>query len=351
MKFLFTIVCCLCAFYTGTLAQQPGYIKYHRLILSAEEAFLNGDIAESIDSYKRIFADYRPFAKDCYVAAQLCCMQKDTASALKMVAYGFERGVTIDMLGKVACVRQFLSTFPAERVKWTELFKEKHARYLAGIDWHTRAAIRAMVARDGSFKLIPHEYATRRQRDSIYTAVLDDNLKNFVSLVKAEGVPGEASTGIYSNDLEIVKGGPTDLYMTSILGVLFFHHQYAFHFLKKELMTAVVDGELQPKEYALIHDWSYGWLRATEIWSATPDSVLKFPRSTNIFHHSYKMRPYPHEKNYNMYIKPAYHSNDTAFVNKCRAEIGVASLSHDERKKKFAQANSLILFFGMFQNY
>jgi hypothetical protein len=52
------------------------------------------------------------------------------------------------------------------------------------------------------------------------------------------------------------------------------------------------------------------------------------------------------KKRYNIFIDQNFYSKDFDFVNKCRIEIGMASLEHEQAKKQFEKDMRLILFAG-----
>ena len=56
------------------------------------------------------------------------------------------------------------------------------------------------------------------------------------------------------------------------------------------------------------------------------------------------------EKRYNIWLNSTNYSKDIIYVDKCRAEIGMASTAHQEAKRKFEQEMHLNLFSGLFSH-
>lgn len=127
--------------------------------------------------------------------------------------------------------------------------------------------------------------------------------------------------------------------------VTFLHNPCGYQLLKKELMQAVVEGELHPRDYALIYEWSYFNLKRKNTFD-----TLETNMGLAITCYSIKTECSIDQQqyHYNIHIDPADYSEDTAYVNKCRDMIGIASLQHDARKKAFEKKYGFKLFFGVF---
>ncbi|MCB0697907.1 MAG: hypothetical protein KDC07_11110, partial [Chitinophagaceae bacterium] len=227
-----------------------------------------------------------------------------------------------------------------------DLYEKYYNEYKKTIDTNYRNIIANMYK---------HEYALRRLAEGPtrseplirkWLAVEDSNMYELVPMIKSKGFPGEKRIGLSHILPEQVDDSRTgdrrntyDFRMVSVnlnchAATLFFHHRCGYMLLKEELMQAVLEGELHPREYALIYEWSHNYF-AVKHWDDD--------------YHDFRCEGNRQDEWYNIFIEPFLYSKDIAAVNKARAEIGMCSLDHDEKKKKFAIDNELYLYFGTFR--
>jgi hypothetical protein len=319
---------------------QKNYIDYHREIIKAEELFLINNLEGSLKKYKDIFNEYpKPFAKDCFTALQIACLRNDTTNATYFFQKSFEQGVTWVVLNAVPQVKNLLSRDSYNR---TAHYNRIHPRYLASLDTALRKEIVRRIHWDNSRK--------NSSSKQVYAAVLDQNIHFLDSLAKHAGYPGEHLIGILDQTLYKDPSNFRPDLLSSIPSVMYFHHYCGLQLMKKELFEAIRNGELQPAEYALMYEWSYAYLRRKQFVAKYKAQYARYLRSYNIFDFSTICPPLAKTEQFNFYLESTYYSADTTFVNKCRREIGMASIQHYARKKEFARKHSLILFFGMFGN-
>lgn len=316
--------------------EKPNYIDYHKQIIVAEQQFLyHQNLEEAFQQYERIFKEWRPFAKDCYIAMQLACMVNDTARATYFFQKCFETGVEWNTLLVSPHVQRVFATDISYR-KMIEKLSDKYSKlHLQTIDTTWWNIINNMYE---------HEYGLRRIAElkndeklkARWLEVEDSNMYELVRLVKKQGFPGEKRIGkCYLTQVDINKDPSlTSIKLSCHSAVLFFHHRCGYELLKEELMQAVKDGELHPREYGLIYEWSHAHFSKTN-WF---DEYIDF-----------KCTMSPWDKHYNLYLLPWFHSNDIEQVNKDRVEIGISSLEHDKRKTKYAEESDLYLWFGQFK--
>lgn len=322
------------------------YIDYHKHIILAEQQFLYYNTPSgAINKYKEIFSKWdRPFAKDCFIALQLACMMRDTASATFFFEKCFENGVEWNTVLVSQHVSQLFYDL-AYKKEMGKLYNKHNGIYLQTIDTAYRNVVRAMFAREVELRG-KAEYGPNGRSETLVAHWLkleDSNMYALVNMIQNKGFPGEKRVGFYYYDqVDIDKSGLlkwdtyplTRVFLSSHVSTMFFHHRCGYQLLKGELMQAVVEGELHPREYALMYEWSHAYFMEKH-W----DDEF----------HIYKCESGKWEQRYNFYLRPWYHSNDTALVNQHRLEIGISSLEHDEKKKQYAIENRLYLFFGMFQ--
>ncbi|MBZ0098225.1 MAG: hypothetical protein K8F30_04035, partial [Taibaiella sp.] len=320
------------------------YIDYHKHIILAEQQFLYYNTPSgAINKYKEIFSKWdKPFAKDCFVALQLACMMRDTANATFFKEKSFENGVEWNTVLVSEHVQQLF--FNREyKEKMSRVYEIKNREYLETIDTGYRNIIHNMYAREIFFR---KQAKGNEYMISEWMRVEDSNMYELVTMIKKTGFPGEKRIGLNIGIYLQVEDGKTgdrkhgyDFAMTGIFlschaATLFFHHRCGYQLLKDELMQAVVEGELHPREYALMYEWSHAYF-SRKNWDDK--------------YHDFKCTAGKWEKRYNQYIQSAYHYSDIILVNKHRAELGICSVEHDAKKKQYAIENKLYLYFGMFQ--
>lgn len=332
--------------FSAATAHSADYIDYHKHIIVAEQQFLYYNTPSgAIKKYKEVFEKWeRPFAKDCYIALQLACMMKDKENAI----YFFEKCAETGVEWGTFMVSDYITDMLRDTdlsTKVADVYKTKRANYLAGIDTAYQGVVYRMFRKENELRRIAEGEGKRAHHLlSAWLRLEDSNMYALVKMIKKKGFPGENRVGYYfykqadDNNRkapEKDKYPDTKIYLSSHVATMFFHHRCGYQLLKDELMEAVKQGELHPREYALIYEWSHGYFMKPH-WDDT--------------FHVYDCRSGEWEKKYNFYfrIRPVFEHKDLNKVNKDRLEIGISTLDHDERKKKYAQENRLFLFFGMF---
>jgi hypothetical protein len=342
----FVIICCL-SIACAKSGAQPDYINYHKEIIHAEQFFLKKDLEGSLKKYQQIFSVYnKPFAKDCFIALQIACLRYDTANASYFFEKCFQRGVHWEALKSVPQIFNMLrDTYPYDkRIK--ELYESARKKYLSSIDMGLRKTVIAMLMNDHSHKAGGRDSI----RGPIYTDVLDDNIRRLDSICKKTGYPGEKKIGIWDHEVYEDGSHRYSTFLSSLPSIMYYHHYCGYRIMCKELMNAVKNGELQPKEYALIYEWSYAYQKRKKFADDNAEKYSRYLRSYNFYDFKLVCDHEDQTKYYNVYIDRSRHSPDTTFVNKCRNEIGIASLEHEKQKRQFAAKYQLKFFFGMFEN-
>lgn len=327
-------------------AHSTDYIEYHKHIIVAEQQFLYYNTPSgAIKKYKEVFERWdRPFAKDCYIALQLACMMKDKESAEYFLRKCAETGVEWGTFMVSDYIMDMLRDTDLS-TKVADVYKAKRADYLAGIDTAYQGVVYCMFKKENELRSIAGGEGKRAHNLlSDWLKLEDSNMYALVKMIKKKGFPGESRVGYYYYKQADNYSGEmpkqdnysnTKIYLSSHIATMFFHQRCGYQLLKEELMKAVEQGELHPREYALIYEWSHGYFMKPH-WDDT--------------FHVYDCRSGEWEKKYNFYFRfnPEFENKDRNKVNKDRLEIGISTLDHDERKKKYAQENRLFLFFGMF---
>ena len=378
------------------MAASPDYFIYHQKIIAAEKLFLKDSIPASLKAYRAIFAEYKPFAKDAFIALELACMVKDTTQAHYFFEECFKAGVNWDIFDKVLWIKNILEQNSAYKNKLTETYWKERKLHYASIDIGLREYLGILSRKDDTAnrrnKKSIKEYFdwVARQSDSFHVAY-ENRLENFPMLVRYRKkqqdstsdyyktlkrliikkylplgkydtlfvkrteinilaldsvskmlgyVPGEKTIGIVDNHIDLHQEVNTLSldFRPSIIHLLY-HHGCGFWLMKNELYESVKRGEIHPRYYALLYDYSYCALKDV----STTNLSMKNLQSINEI-----KCPLPEkDKVYNIAaFNCMLEKADCTFVNKCRKVLSISSLQHDKKKIEYAKNHHLILFFG-----
>lgn len=330
------------------LSARQNYIQYHKDIIGAERLFLTNRFDSSLKAYKKIFTEYsKPFAKDCFTALQIACIANDTTRAKHFFDLCFKRGVGWNTIMAVGHIKNMLAQDNMRRYA-----KDSYARgqkqYYTSIDTVLRNYILSLVAKD--FKYHPKNDLSA-ERSALYAKAMDEIIVDLNAFCTKHGFPGESLIGI--QDADPAQDKIVRLYLSIIPANIFFHHHCGYILMKELLLKALRDGELQPKEYALIYEWSYATMYTKRTLQINKEKWGKYAKRFVAANLNYSITCHhpQQDKFYNIYIAPTYYCNDTLLVNNDRAEIGISTLQHDAAKQFFAKKHNLILFYGLFARY
>lgn len=319
------------------LTASVNYITYHKEIIKAEEAFIEGEIQKSLTLYEDIFTKYRPFAKDCFIALQLACMQKDTAKSTMFFEYSFASGITWSMLESSSHIQKIIGTYPQYQNFIYNLYKVERKKYLQSLDFPLRCQYLNLCSKDYAFKNLGQHWGHKEFSDSTYAAVTRENVESLIGLTKRFGFKGDLGVG-YKNS-EIDETGGRDISLIPIIVPIFLHNSCAFIKLKNELYQAVQNGELHPRWYATFHDWALNELQDVSNDGSRTNFYWRFYRSY--------CKSEPSTEYYNFWANHRT-DKDPDYVDKCREKLGISSKAHDQKKDAFGKANNIIVFFGVF---
>lgn len=319
---------------TNVVWCQENYIHYNKEILTAEKLYFTGKHKESLEKYQDIFSRYKkPFAIHCFVATQMAAARNDTSLFFDFLGKAASNGVPWSTLTKSVHVRRMLKDGHTRRA--LDIQEEGWKKYLNSINKVLRDSIDYLVKRDNNDR---KNWKPIKDSNRIYhyynVKVLDENLHILNRITKRVGFPGQHKIGLRENDDPWI--------LRSFGSTLLYHHFCGLSLMKEDLLKAVEDGELLPAEYALIYEWAY---------SSYYQSKGQFRGSNNIFHFTTKCDYPKQDKFYNNFLSPFFYSKDTLLVNKCRGEIGMQSLEHEQIKKMFERNNQIIFRSGMFNFY
>ena len=258
------------------VAQQT---KYYSYINQAEELFVTKHDASCFKSYDRAFqSKARYFAKDAYIAAQIAYYLKDDQHTVGYLKRAFELGLPFSALKaapifsnieKSAVYPQIVATYQScQKPKfdtatrdeiYQRCFESDSIKFYMGRD---PQKIKAFHDSENDFRSylfvnflskgnFPNENMIGIATDSIY----NDFLKRFghidpwAAAEKQMFGANESNTPI---EFELLAK-----YSLSVL----LHSHCSFPNYQKQLLEAVMNGYMQPIEYAILHETSVAWIK------------------------------------------------------------------------------------------
>lgn len=332
----------LLVFFFNYISAKENYIQYHKDIIGCEREFLfNANIPASIQAYKSVFKKYKkPFAKDCFIALQLACKIEDRESATFFFREAFKNGMEWGAISRSKAITHMLDKDAAFKSVVTSCYKEDSAIFGKTLNVDLRNEVFAMKQRDDSFKMRAQGFAyndpVRIQRHNEHRAVVDSNTLRIAELTKKYSFLGDRLVGyMFRKEEHYRPEGSVVLnnYMSTLIDQLYYHHGCCYFMTEKELEKSLEEGGILPSMYASIYEWAYKDLKEGRL-----EMSLCKSGNTN------------QQKYYNIcpVIRPWDRHKDATFVNKCREEIGLASVEHYTRKKEYEKETGMVLFFGMF---
>ncbi len=334
-------------FSTNNLYSQLNYIEYHKQIVFAEKYLLENKLDSSLSIYNSLFQKYpKYFVRDCVVALQVAILKRDNSMIDEMMKHCYSKGITGKKLFLIPIIKKYFDstninnsniTNRTQCIEIDKKYSSYRVNYLKNINFLLRGELFVRTAKDQFYKRIPSEWMGDKYLDSIYAQILDSNMMYLVNIVKTIGYPGEHLIGIEDfnfDNIYLSKG--YELKMESIANIFFFHHMYGYQFVQEELYKAIIKGDIHPREYALIHEWSYA-----DIYNKSMGPKYILPLK-------YKplVKIQPKKYYYNYFLHKLDYLDDLKTVNAHRWKIGMSSLEHDRKKSMLEKKYGLMLNFG-----
>jgi hypothetical protein len=322
------------------------YVEYHRENIRAQEYFLNGHVDSSLAVYRRIFREWeKPFARDCVIAVELACQARDTALVKEFIGLSFRRGLNYQAVNLLGVVNTFLSSMGTgfqERVK--AIYEEMRGRYVREIDLKARAKVALLAKTDQHYRNLPSAAIAANQiyaLDTLYGSASMEIVNALVMHVSKYGFVGEHRVGFMDPKLDLLYAYEYYVSLQPIPALLMLHNRCAYHLLADELLKAVKEGELHPRDYA----WIYSWSREDFASDVSPENKV------NIAHRRFntviKCSKSAQVKNYNLGLGKKLFSSNIAQVNEDRWELGIATLEHERRMYQYEKQHKVKLLFSL----
>jgi len=335
------------------------YINYHKEIISAEELFMSANHNAAVEAYKRIFRRYpKSFVKDWYIAAQIACQIQDTTNLKLFLNTCFNKGMEWSIVASDSNLVTLLDQYPEYKECLEKMYEDSRTVFLSVINIPLRYELTAMFLKDQLY----HDLQPEKLWDSLFRAVTRENIERIATITKQYGYPGEHLIGISNNTLDNACTSLTDKDLEENTALFFYHQACGFQLLKKELYEGVIKGDLHPREYATLYEWSHGDIKSVNDTAATivyvvdsmgtmtPVHVKQIDNSKDLEICQQSAPQFEYRICKVMSIAKYFDTQTSAQVNKNRSLIGIASLEHDERKKAYALKHKMTLFFGVYSS-
>jgi len=346
MKFIFLVIAFLMSSSylkaNNKIICDTTYLEYHELINQAERYyFLNSNVDSSLAYYDKAFEQYSfIFLKDLVNAAQICVYERK----LKFREYllkGFKFGLQI----------KHLNHFPLLKTLTDDLFSD------------TSFMERAILNRKIYLKNINYEYLLKvydlgiddqikkSQPDEVYAIEKRRNIQKIKGWINKYGFPSSKLIGIDDKDIFKNIGKPNfdidnrkykfsskiDYYTTedkslsnTISMILLIHNQCTFLEFKEILYTAMLNGEIHPREIGCLYDNMYRDVNSIFY-------ICKYPDVQNgLFY-------------LNLFCDYKKFSIDKEKVNNLRSQWNIVEVEVDEKKKQFEEKYGFKLFYGFWK--
>ena len=252
-------------------SQKEDYSIYHKYINKAEVFFLmENNVDSSIYYYDKAFSEFEfNFLKDLVNAAQIAKFSKKPH--VKYIEKGFKFGLKLKHLKRYPIFKEELKKFEKDK-KLQLVYKTNRSIYLKKIDFEYLNTTYDLAINDQVNKYLP------RQK---YHHKLSYDIERIKKIIDVKGFPGEKILGISDATIfsetkhlkykdiskrlynkpkaNTYKGIEESQLMSSIIIPLFLHYDFCFFntFDEKDLIKEIKNGNLHPRDIALINDFSF----------------------------------------------------------------------------------------------
>lgn len=325
------------------------YARYYQLINKAEETFVMTKDKNCFRYYDSAFQQYSsPYLKDAYIAAEIAFYLKDTTKVLHYLGIGFRNGLPLSSVRSAPILRHinqgpfypkivalyetnkpYVKTdYQAQNDIWLWCYESDSIKSRVGHDAEKR---RQFFAYENQFReylyknylskdIFPNERIIGVATDSLYQAYLALHHKQ--DIYAGLGMTTEDAGGdAFKTDYELLAK-----YSLSVM----IHSKCSYWKYRSHLWNAVLNGYMQPKEYALLHLTSTIWNQHNENdWDDC--TVERQPHYYYILSDEWRAGDF----------------SDTTMVQieKNRADIYLQRYSVDVQKKQLQDATGIWFFY------
>ncbi|PZF70891.1 hypothetical protein DN068_20920 [Taibaiella soli] len=332
------------------------YARYYQLVNKAEETFVTTKDKSCYRYYDSAFKEYKlPYLKDAYIAAEIAFYLKDTTKFLHYLGISFRNGLPLSSVRSAPMLRH-INQDPVYS-KITALYESNKSAFK--VDAQARNAIWLLCHESDSLKCETGKKKSnvpaseRRQKFLAYESGFREYI--YTNYLSKDIFPNERIIGVATDSLNLallkannkvdvwaLAGIPTEssdednnkidyeLLAKYSLSVMI-HSKCSFWKYREHLWNAVLNGYMQPKEYAILHVTS-------TIWNQTNDNPWDDCTIERQGHYYYVM---PEETR----VAPDFSAETMAQIEKNRAAVYLQKYSVDEQKKQMQQETGIWFFY------
>lgn len=331
-------------FAAETMVAQPDYFRYYDLVNRGEEVFIEHRDQRCYAYYDSALFEYRPFLKDCYVAAQMAWLNRDTLQFFRYLERGFSCGMPLTSVQAAPLLRH-IDAVPSV---YAEIQRRHASSYLSAVTdpqvadsiylfYYISDSLKLGMGRDPE-KLAQFDAWENRFRGYLYDRYLSKGC------FPNERIIGVATAERYFDFLK--RFGKKDLYPEGVMDVstdyelsakfsynVLLHAYCSYSKYKEALHTALRNGYLQPVELAILQEINASWGRNDR----NPWNDCKRP-SRRVFFNVLSYSP--------MGINTFFDGpEDLRTVEQNRSEIHMQRYAVDVRKKALQREVGIWFFF------
>lgn len=318
------------------------YLAYHDLVNQAERwYFIENEVDSSLAYYDKAFRKYNfIFLKDLINAAQISAFE-ERINYREYLLKGFKYGLQMKHLNHFPLFQPLTNDITSD-TSFTEQAKLNREIYLKNINYEYLLKV---------YDLGIEDQVQKSQPDELYAIEKRSSIQKIKVWVDKYGFPSSKIIGIDDKDIFKNIGKPDfdldnrkykfssniDYYTTedesfsnTIPIILLIHNQCGFLELQEILYTAMLKGEIHPREIGCLYDNMYR------------DVNSKFYRCK-----------YPDVQNglfyLNLFCDYKKFSIDKDKVNTLRRQWNIVEVEVDEKKKQFEEKYGFKLFYGFWK--
>ena len=249
MKVIYCVI--ILNFSLGLYSQNMDYTQYHQKMLSIEESIAAEKYMQAMVQINQLTTAYDfIFLKDIKIATQLAVHLNDYEKAFQFLEQGMAAGWGLKRIKKERFLKPLM-----KNNSWTNLvekYPKIHRSYQNKLNLELREVTKVMIKKDQKmawkYLLKIGQKAKERYANKKIKPHALQQMKKLDSILEAVGYPGEKLIG-------------ESVWMSTILS---HHNSVSDNFVKNDtlfeairprLLNAIIKGELNPYDFAMIEDW------------------------------------------------------------------------------------------------
>jgi len=238
--------------------EQPNYFDYHKACRRAEKLFIDTLYKECLNTYDSTFEKYDfVFPRDCFIAAQIAFKIGNDSIAVEYLKRAVPFGLNADMSIKndtsLLLHKIYYSKYWSSYVNDYDSLRNL---YIKRVDWGLKKKLDEITFIDQKWRVQNNKWFNRNFRKYLEKGFNIDNKKHIEfldSIFKIKGFPGVWLTGVGDSN-NIAYNNNKNL--SPLFTIILYHYDSAYVKFGPFLLKEVELGHIDPREYAMIRDFS-----------------------------------------------------------------------------------------------